>query len=39
MIERDFRLTGVKRGQIDNVEAPAGFEGEQREYLYCLAVY
>ena len=26
VMDRDFRLTGVFRGQTDNVEAPLGFE-------------
>lgn len=30
-MDRDFRLTGVFRGQSDAVEAPAGFEGELLE--------
>lgn len=30
-MERDQRMTGIKRGQSDKVEAPLGFEGEFRE--------
>lgn len=29
MIERDYRLTGVFRGQTDRPQAPRGFEGKE----------
>jgi len=33
VLERDHRMTGIRRGQSDKVEAPVGFEGE---FWFCL---
>lgn len=38
VMERDFRLTGSKRGQIGNAEAPVGFEFSNRWKVGILAV-